>query len=59
MELPWATDLVRQCREARGVTCFVKQIATAADPKGGNPKHWPTGEWPREWPERAAGGPGL
>ena len=49
MDSAWAASLVGQCRAA-GVACFVKQISTKADPKGGKPEHWPDGDWPREMP---------
>jgi protein gp37 len=49
METEWAACIVRQCREA-AVPCFVKQIANDRDRKGGDPKHWPEGDWPREFP---------
>ena len=43
-------DLLARCRAAM-VACFVKQIANAADRNGGDPAHWPPGDWPREFPE--------
>jgi protein gp37 len=49
METEWASSIVSQCQEA-GVACFVKQIANDRDRKGGDPKHWPEGDWPREFP---------
>lgn len=45
----WASSLVEQC-EAAGVPIFTKQIANDVDRKGGNPEHWPPGNWPREFP---------
>jgi protein gp37 len=50
MSLAWVRAVIDQCRAA-GTAVFVKQIATDADPKGGDTKHWPAGEWPREWPK--------
>jgi protein gp37 len=50
MQIEWAELLRDQCRAA-GVAFFTKQIANQRDRKGGNPKHWPGGPWPREWPE--------
>lgn len=55
METTWAASIVAQCRAA-GVACFVKQIANAKDRKGGNPEHWPPGDWPRDFPQEVAGG---
>lgn len=49
MGLPWARSIIEQCRSA-GVASFTKQIANEVDRKGGNPKHWPSGNWPREFP---------
>lgn len=53
MDIKWAHSIVHQCVDA-GVATFVKQIANANDRKGGNPEFWPSGNWPREWPETAA-----
>lgn len=50
MKIEWAESLRDQCVDA-GVAYFQKQIANANDRKGGNPKHWPGGPWPREFPE--------
>jgi protein gp37 len=50
MRIEWARSIVQQCRDA-GVPVFTKQIANAVDRKGGNPEHWPPGDWPREFPE--------
>jgi len=56
METAWAESLRDQCGAA-GVAFFTKQIATEAgraakDRKGGDPKHWPPGDWPRQFPRR-------
>ncbi len=53
MPLDAAASIVTQCR-AQGVPVFVKQIANEHDRKGGNPIHWPAGDWPREFPEPRA-----
>jgi protein gp37 len=50
MKIEWARSLVEQCKAA-GVACFTKQIANASDRKGGDPRFWPPGDWPREFPE--------
>jgi protein gp37 len=55
MHVEWARSIVDQCLAA-GVPMFTKQIATpegraAGDRKGGDPLHWPAGEWPRQFPE--------
>ncbi|MGW8285729.1 MAG: DUF5131 family protein, partial [Candidatus Deferrimicrobiaceae bacterium] len=54
METEWTASIVEQCRAAE-VACFVKQIANEHDRKGGNPEHWPAGDWPREFPRPAGG----
>lgn len=60
-----AADLVAQCRRA-GIAVFVKQMGERwardsgthrLDAHGGDPQHWPAGDWPREFPMvRAAKG---
>lgn len=50
----WARKIVDDCIAA-GVPIFTKQIATPTgrlmrDAKGGDPKHWPPGNWPRQFP---------
>ncbi|TAL28993.1 MAG: phage Gp37/Gp68 family protein [Phenylobacterium sp.] len=55
MDTTWARSLVDQCLSA-GVRVFTKQIATpagraAGNRKGGDPTHWPAGDWPRQFPE--------
>jgi protein gp37 len=52
MSLEWVSSLVTQCEKA-GVAAFVKQIANEHDRKGGNPEHWPAGNWPRQFPRVA------
>lgn len=49
MAIEWARSLVNQCVDA-GVPVHVKQIANPKDRKGGNPEHWPPGNWPRQYP---------
>ena len=49
MQTEWARSIVDQC-VAAGVSVFVKQIVNTSDRKGGNPAHWPSGNWPREFP---------
>ena len=49
MNIAWAEELRAQCKAAN-VAFFTKQIANAHDKKGGDPKFWPPGEWPREFP---------
>jgi protein gp37 len=54
MEPAWAARIVKQCKAWR-VPVFVKQMATATghamgDHHGIDPRWWPAGEWPREWP---------
>lgn len=53
MSTEWAASIVGQCRAA-GVAVFTKQIANKADRKGGDPQHWPPGDWPREFPRVVA-----
>ena len=55
MDVAWARTAADQCLSA-GVAFFTKQIATpegraAGVPKGGDPRYWPPGEWPRQFPE--------
>ena len=63
MNIEWARDIVRQCREAN-VACFVKQMGTAWaregqrimpagqwDRKGGDPSEWPEDLRVRQFPE--------
>lgn len=50
LQTAWAESVRDQCKAA-SVAFFTKQIANAADRKGGDPAHWPPGDWPREWPE--------
>lgn len=50
MQLEWIESLRDQCAAA-GVPFFTKQIANKHDKKGGDPKFWPGGPWPREFPE--------
>ena len=50
MNIEWARSIVRQARATK-MTVFVKQIANERDRKGGDPRYWPSGEWPREFPE--------
>lgn len=50
MDVAWAESIVHQCKDTR-TACFVKQIANASDKKGGDPRHWPPGDWPRQMPE--------
>jgi len=49
MAIEWARSIVDWC-VAANVAVFTKQIANAKDRKGGNPEHWPPGNWPREFP---------
>lgn len=49
MQIEWARDIVEQCVSTH-VAVFTKQIANAKDRKGGNPEHWPPGNWPRQYP---------
>lgn len=50
METAWARAIVDECLGAR-VPVFTKQIATPGHAKGGDPAHWPPGDWPRQFPE--------
>lgn len=50
MEVAWARNLVDQCIE-NGIPVFTKQIATGSNGKGGDPATWPSGTWPRQYPE--------
>lgn len=55
MATDWARKIVDDCLGA-AVAVFTKQIATPTgrlmrDPKGGDPKHWPPGNWPRQFPK--------
>lgn len=58
MDIEWARSIVNQCVSA-GVKVFVKQIANEHDRKGGDPKHWPMGNWPRELPAGARSADGA
>lgn len=49
MKIEWARSIVDQCVDA-GVPVFVKQISNEQDLKGGDPKFWPPGNWPRQFP---------
>lgn len=54
MDLPWAQQLVDQCRIA-GVACFVKQLGSAHGPhKGGDMDTWPAELQVREYPAGVA-----
>lgn len=54
MDLPWAQQLVDQCRIA-GVACFVKQLGSAHGPhKGGDMATWPAELQVREYPAGTA-----
>lgn len=50
MQLEWIASLRDQCADV-GVPFFTKQIASRLDRKGGDPKYWPPGPWPRQFPE--------
>jgi protein gp37 len=67
MDIAWARDIMRQCREA-GVACFVKQLGVKPhwpqapeecqidwlrlkDRKGGDPSEWPEDLRVREFPK--------
>lgn len=50
MDLDWVRYFVDACRRL-GVAPFVKQIANERDRKGGDPQFWPSGDWPRQFPE--------
>ncbi len=57
MKIPWAADIVAQCKAA-SVPVFVKQIGAVAarecgsyDRKGGDPLYWPPSLCVREFPE--------
>lgn len=49
MQIEWAESLRDQCAVA-GVAFFTKQIANPNDRKGGDPRFWPAGPWPRGFP---------
>lgn len=57
MARDWARSVVDQCTDS-GCAVFTKQIANPFDRKGGDPLHWPAGNWPREFPDAAARGKG-
>lgn len=48
-ELGWLESARDQFAFA-GLPFFTKQIANERDKKGGDPKFWPGGPWPREYP---------
>jgi protein gp37 len=58
MDPAWAAAIVAACR-AQAVPVFVKQLLTPlgkahGDRKGEDPRYWPLGDWPRQWPLPAA-----
>lgn len=62
MELPWAREIVKQCRWS-GIAPFVKQLGSVAGrelgagPKGGDWDAWPADLRVREFPRPAAASP--
>jgi protein gp37 len=59
LDLDWIRDLDAQCVNAGDVALFVKQLGAhwarehGADPKGGNPDHWPPDLRVRDYPKQA------